>query len=244
MFTESVRIGCSFLACCGGSAKYQHVWYFTDPYDSVSGLWLCPPGNRSVVDLYSLLVTLPVLSYTVTVLSGSTCHPVVVKYQEFTSRQAVHTNRPYLKANRPVANITDLTWTLPVKTGSLLVFKNIVDNISEGQARNTNRQAINRNRQGHYSNRQVRTCIGQACLYSTEFPTHHPRLSSTHVCLFLYCNWRSSYQNNLDSPTKSWSLDLWPTFLLLEYLDILITPITSIINCSGVVSHWPLPWYN
>ena len=36
----------------------------------------------------------------------------------------------------------------------------------------------------------------------------------------------------LESPIKSCSLDLWPTFLVLEYLDILITPITSIINAS------------
>ena len=35
-----------------------------------------------------------------------------------------------------------------------------------------------------------------------------------------------------DSPTKSCSLDPWPTFLDLEFLDILITPITSIINAS------------
>ena len=35
-----------------------------------------------------------------------------------------------------------------------------------------------------------------------------------------------------DSPTKSCSLDPWPTFLVLEYLDILIIPITSIINAS------------
>ena len=33
-----------------------------------------------------------------------------------------------------------------------------------------------------------------------------------------------------DSPTKSCSLDPWPTFL--EYLDMLINPITSIINAS------------
>ena len=35
-----------------------------------------------------------------------------------------------------------------------------------------------------------------------------------------------------DSPTKPCSLDSWPTFLVLEFLDILITPITSIINAS------------
>ena len=33
-------------------------------------------------------------------------------------------------------------------------------------------------------------------------------------------------------PSKSCSLDPWPTFLVLYYLDILITPITSIINAS------------
>ena len=35
-----------------------------------------------------------------------------------------------------------------------------------------------------------------------------------------------------DSPSKSCSLDPWPTFLVLDYLNILITPITSIINAS------------
>ena len=36
----------------------------------------------------------------------------------------------------------------------------------------------------------------------------------------------------MKSPSKSCSLDPWPTFLVLDYLDILITPITSIINAS------------
>ena len=31
MFTESVRIGCSFPACCGGSAKYQTFLMFQLP---------------------------------------------------------------------------------------------------------------------------------------------------------------------------------------------------------------------
>ena len=35
-----------------------------------------------------------------------------------------------------------------------------------------------------------------------------------------------------NSPSKSCSLDPWPTFLVLDYLDILITPITSISNAS------------
>ena len=33
-----------------------------------------------------------------------------------------------------------------------------------------------------------------------------------------------------NSPSKSCSLDPWPTFLVLDYLNILIIPITSIIN--------------
>ena len=37
----------------------------------------------------------------------------------------------------------------------------------------------------------------------------------------------------MKSPSKSFSLDPWPTFLVLDYyLDFLITPITSIINAS------------
>ena len=35
-----------------------------------------------------------------------------------------------------------------------------------------------------------------------------------------------------NSPSKSCSLDPWPTFLVLDYLDILIIPITAIINAS------------
>ena len=35
-----------------------------------------------------------------------------------------------------------------------------------------------------------------------------------------------------NSPSKSCSLDPWTIFLVLDYLDILITPITSIINAS------------
>ena len=39
------------------------------------------------------------------------------------------------------------------------------------------------------------------------------------------------------SPTKSCSLDPWPTFLVKDCLNILITPITELVNmslCSGV----------
>ena len=36
----------------------------------------------------------------------------------------------------------------------------------------------------------------------------------------------------MNSPSKSCSLDPWSTFLVFDYLDILITVITSIINAS------------
>ena len=36
----------------------------------------------------------------------------------------------------------------------------------------------------------------------------------------------------MKSPSKSCSLDPWPTFLVLDYQDIIITPITSISNAS------------
>ena len=69
-----------------------------------------------------------------------TCHPVLVKYQDSISRQG-------LKANSPVLNITNLTWSLPVKT----VLNCRVCNNSVGQARHTYRQAINGNGQCGYT---------------------------------------------------------------------------------------------
>ena len=36
----------------------------------------------------------------------------------------------------------------------------------------------------------------------------------------------------INYPSKSCYLDPWPPFRVLEYLDILITPITSIVNAS------------
>ena len=56
---------------------------------SLSRPWLRPSGNRPVVYLYGLLDTLPVSSYTVTMLFGSTCRSVMVYYLEKTSRLAI-----------------------------------------------------------------------------------------------------------------------------------------------------------
>jgi exonuclease III len=41
------------------------------------------------------------------------------------------------------------------------------------------------------------------------------------------------------SPQKSCSLDPWPTFLVIEYINILITPITNIINYSLKEGEFP-----
>ena len=62
--------------------KLKHVYISPTLYDSVSGQWLHLPGNCPVFDPYGLSVTLPVLSHTVTSLSGNTCRPVLVQYQD------------------------------------------------------------------------------------------------------------------------------------------------------------------
>ena len=43
----------------------------------------------------------------------------------------------------------------------------------------------------------------------------------------------------LSSPTKSCLLDPWPTFLVKKYLDILIVPITKIVNLSLSTGEFP-----
>ena len=52
MFTELGRIGCSFLACCGGLGNFSNMFDISQTlHKSVSGLWLHPLGNYPVVDL-------------------------------------------------------------------------------------------------------------------------------------------------------------------------------------------------
>ena len=43
----------------------------------------------------------------------------------------------------------------------------------------------------------------------------------------------------VSSPTKSCSLDPWLTFLVKQYLDILIVPITKIVNLSLATGEFP-----
>ena len=65
-----------------------------------------------------------------------------------------------------------------------------------------------------------------------QFATHHPWLSP--LCFSTFSTVTEDQVTKIvtNSPSKSCSLDPWPTFLVLDYLDILITPITSIINAS------------
>ena len=70
MFTEPVRVVYSFPACRGGLAKKSNIFDISLTLNnSVSGLWHHTPENHPVVNIYGLSLTLPVLSYTVTVLS-------------------------------------------------------------------------------------------------------------------------------------------------------------------------------
>ena len=85
------------------------AWYFLTLHDSVSGPWLHHMDIRPAMDLYGLLVTLPFLCFSVTVLSGKTCGPVMLKYQK--SKQAIHTTQLYMEGNKSFINISDLTWT-------------------------------------------------------------------------------------------------------------------------------------
>ena len=69
MFTELVRIVCDLS------------WWVGEILNMVS-----PPENHPVLYVYVLSLSLPGLSYykTVTVMSGNTCRPIIVKYLDIT----------------------------------------------------------------------------------------------------------------------------------------------------------------
>ena len=93
MFIESVMIGFSFFACCGGVAKYQTYLIFRQPSPTLDPeLGSTHLETVLFMSLYGLFYSLPILSYTVTVMSGRICWPVVVKYLDITSWQAIDTN--------------------------------------------------------------------------------------------------------------------------------------------------------
>ena len=66
--------------------------------------------------------------------------------------------------------------------------------------------------------------------FSTFSASANLQLSSPYVLHFFAVTKDQVTKVITNSPSKSCSLDPWPTFLVLDYLDILITPITAIIN--------------
>ena len=60
MFTESVRISCSFPACCGGSAKYQTCLIIHRP-----SLTLDPNHGSPVLSYHETSLSLSLKCYTV-----------------------------------------------------------------------------------------------------------------------------------------------------------------------------------
>ena len=150
--TYSVRIGCSFPACRGGSAKYQTYFIFDQPS------WNLDPDPGSVhlvtvmchVSLQLVVDTSHIVQY---------CYHLVWKH--LPDCHGSVTGHNYTEGNWPFVKISDLTWSLLVKTRSLQVFGHRVGNISAGQAINTPGQAVNRNQHCSYSSRQAGKCIGQ-----------------------------------------------------------------------------------
>ena len=71
----------------------------------------------TVVSVYVLSQSIPVLSYTVTILSGTTYQPVVVKY----SKKSLRSKPIVLEGKQACQNNPDPTWSLLVKTGNRYV---------------------------------------------------------------------------------------------------------------------------
>ena len=116
MFTKLVRVTNSVPACHGGLAKYQKCLIFHRPPHNCAHCF--------VMDLYGLSVTLPIFSYNCNHLVLKNLPSCRVKYEDPISREAINTNRP-------VVNITDLTWTRPDNTESLSVLNRTVGNITQ-----------------------------------------------------------------------------------------------------------------
>ena len=112
MFTESVWIGCCFLACQGGSVKYQTCLIFhrlsMTLYPNLDSAHLATVQRWISMACQSHLPSCPIL--------------LLSCLEE-------------LKGNQPVINITKHSWLHPVNTLSYQVFNH--SNISAGQGGNT-----------------------------------------------------------------------------------------------------------
>ena len=82
----------------------------------------------------------------------------------------------------------------------------------------------------------------------TIHPTFPPSLNSQHITpdppTLMFSTVSTVTEDQvakiiMNYPSKSCSLDPLPTFLVLDYLDILITPITSIISASLEQGKYP-----
>ena len=90
----------------------------------------------------------------------------------------------------------------------------------------------------HFDNKiqLIRTKLDQAAsqmtisTQGTDPPSHHTHLSRFNV--FDEASETEIRKNIMKSPTKSCSLDPFPTQLLKDHLDLLVPVITKLINCS------------
>ena len=92
MFTESVRIDSSFLACLGGSAKYQRCLKFHQSLPTLD------PGCGSA-HLDTLLSCLSMFCQ-----SHFQICPILSLSSHKTLDSTTRPDRPYLKGNQPVIN--------------------------------------------------------------------------------------------------------------------------------------------
>ena len=139
MFTELVRISCSFGACRCESSKYQTCLIFHQPSTTLDPD--CGSVYLVTILLYLSMACCKYFLFCPMLLPcclEALSWPIMVPYLDTTSKQAVSRHKQlYLKGNRLAVNIHHLTWSLPIKTGSLRRF----GNISTGQAGNTPGQA-------------------------------------------------------------------------------------------------------
>ena len=90
MFTKLVRIGCDFMACCGGLAKYQTCLIFHQPSQTLD-------PNCNSIHLETVLSCLFMCChshfqiYSIMLLSGQEIYlpNVVFKYPDITPRWAI-----------------------------------------------------------------------------------------------------------------------------------------------------------
>ena len=74
---------------------------------------------------------------------------------------------------------------------------------------------------------------------NAAFPVEPRKTPSSFLDMFTPVGEEDVKKVIVSSPTKSCSQDPWPTFLVKQYLDILIVPITKIVNLSLATGEFP-----